>query len=624
MKNLFSRKNITLFISILVVNLFLFFYLGKKEGIIFVNNTPTQTGTPESCLDCHARTTGFSPAHLPSKIGCAACHLGQIHEKEADKAHEGMVVVPGNVSTANQTCGTGNCHPGIPQRVERSLMNTMSGVITIDRFAFGESDTLDAHARVEELGHTAADKHLRNLCASCHLGAEKKISEPISESSRGGGCLACHINYDHQALHALSQYEAGGKLKVHPSLSLNVSNDHCFGCHSRSGRISTSYEGWHETQYTDEDVRGREGFRKLADGRNFQYISEDVHHTAGMECIDCHNVNEIMGDGKLYAHSEEAIRVRCQDCHFEEAREVIPFESLDPESRKIISLRKHLSTLQQFIKGKGAAEAMINVSVDEAGKGFLITKNAGKRLSLSPPATICTEGDAHQDLSCSTCHTSWIPQCIGCHNTYDTERESYDLLDKKTVKGKWIEHLGAFFAEAPTLGIIEDETERRVKTFVPGMIMTIDKSNFPQAESENDFSFHRLFAPLEAHTVTKKGRNCKSCHNDPLAIGYGRGELNYTIANGKGHWTFIPAYENESYDGLPQDAWIGFMEKPAGTLATRTNARPFSLHEQQQILKVGACLTCHKEDSEVMQNSLRDFDGLLQQISSQCVLPVFE
>ena len=43
-------------------------------------------------------------------------------------------------------------------------------------------------------------------------------------------------------------------MKVHPSVSLKVSDNHCFGCHSRSGRISTNYEGWHETTLEAEQM----------------------------------------------------------------------------------------------------------------------------------------------------------------------------------------------------------------------------------------------------------------------------------------------------------------------------------------------------------------------------------
>ncbi|MDV7390089.1 hypothetical protein RZS08_01995, partial [Arthrospira platensis SPKY1] len=81
-----------------------------------------------------------------------------------------MVLVPGNMSDVTQTCGTANCHGEIAGRVQQSLMTTMAGVITVDRFIFGEIDTLTAYAHVMELGHSAADQHLRHLCASCHLG----------------------------------------------------------------------------------------------------------------------------------------------------------------------------------------------------------------------------------------------------------------------------------------------------------------------------------------------------------------------------------------------------------------------------------------------------------------------
>ncbi|KAA3622417.1 MAG: hypothetical protein DWQ02_26050 [Bacteroidetes bacterium] len=577
----------------------------------------------ETCLNCHAEMTGFSPDHDPQKIGCASCHLGNPNAEEEDASHKGMVLIPGNVATADLTCGTVDCHPGIPQRVEMSLMNTMSGVITIDRYVFGESETFDAHEHVKDLAHSAADMHLRNLCVSCHLGREKLTSEPISESSRGGGCNACHLNYSEEALASLADYKHGESMKVHATLNMEITNDHCFGCHSRSGRISTSYEGWHETRYTDEEVAGKSGFRKLADGRNFEFIKEDVHHTYGLECIDCHNASEVMGDANLYMHSEEAVRVRCQDCHFTSTPEIIPLENLDAESKKIIALRSTLSELEQFVKGELASEAMINVSVDEAGHGLFVSKNSGKRLQLSPPAEICTRGDAHDDLTCSACHTSWTPQCIGCHNTYEPQTQSFDLLERKVIDGKWIEHLGEFFAEEPTLGIVESDEGRRVKTFVPGMVMTIDEANFPQDEAENDFSFHRLFAPLEAHTTVKEGRNCKSCHNDPLALGYGRGTLNYVIENGKGRWYFESAYANEEYDNLPQDAWIGFLELPQGTPATRHNARPFTPEEQKRILTVGACLTCHKDNSGVMMQSLDDFDAVLKRVSNECVLPEY-
>ncbi len=74
------------------------------------------------------------------------------------------------------------------------------------------------------------------------------------------------------------------------------------------------------------------------DGRVFQKNKDDVHHQAGMECIDCHVSQEIMGDGNFYEHMEEQVRIQCEDCHSKETHS-ISYDELDFESKKIVDLR---------------------------------------------------------------------------------------------------------------------------------------------------------------------------------------------------------------------------------------------------------------------------------------------
>jgi hypothetical protein len=133
--------------------------------------------------------------------------------------------------------------------------------------------------------------------------------------------------------------------------------------------------------------------------------------------------------------------------------------------------------------------------------------------------------------------------------------------------------------------------------------------------------FHRLFAPMSAHTISHEGRPCVSCHNDPLALGYGRGNLDYHINDGKGKWVFEPRFAANVHDGIPEDAWIGFLETKTKNVATRNDIRPFTIEEQRKILTVGACLICHAEDEDIMLNALDDFDATLAGISDKCVLP---
>ncbi|MCB0284942.1 MAG: hypothetical protein KDF60_20345, partial [Calditrichaeota bacterium] len=493
-----------------------------------------------------------------------------------------MIKIPGNLDRAAQTCGNINCHPGITERVENSIMNTMSGVVSVNRYTFNESDSLNALNNIDQINHSAADTHLRNLCASCHTGKIKQEYGPIGELSRGGGCNACHLNYDSNALQQLELLKTNDgdslEIKYHPFLSIKVTDLHCFGCHSRSGRISTNYQGWHETTIAAEKMPQDTLHRRLEDDRVFEFISEDIHHKRGMECIDCHNSYELMGDGTRYAHQEEQVWIQCEDCHRAEYNNTVQFSKLDLESTKITNLRGFEDTSRVFLRTQNGAIPLINTILVNNNEAVLTGKNSGKKFQLNPPAEICTRGSAHDRLTCNSCHSAWAPQCIGCHTEFVPTETGIDHLTGVETDGKWVEFVGEYLAEAPTLGVIgiknkfkseikansqepKANSQEKIDTFIPGMVLTIDKSKFSGVEG--DSVFKRLFAPTVAHTTSLKGRSCKSCHNNPVAIGYGRGKLHFEITGNKGEWKFNPVYQ-KMQDGLPADAWIGFLDSTKG------------------------------------------------------------
>jgi hypothetical protein len=115
-----------------------------------------------------------------------------------------------------------------------------------------------------------------------------------------------------------------------------------------------------------------------------------------------------------------------------------------------------------------------------------------------------------------------------------------------------------------------------------------------------------------------------SCHNNPVALGFGQGQLDFVIRGNAGSWQFQPKFATKHEDGLPEDAWTGFLTPPDSDrpLSTRTDFRPFTPEEQRKLLTVGTCLTCHKETSEIMKRSLdEDFESYLGKISEACILP---
>jgi len=590
-----------------------------------VSSSPLIDGHKESCVVCHDNVSGFTASHNPQAIGCFSCHGGHPFESDKNQAHAGMLLVPGNLTDASQSCGTTNCHPQIAERINSGLMATLSGMISVDRYVFNEQENPDLLTIVHHLGNSAADEHLRNLCVKCHLGNPKTEASPVTQSSRGGGCIACHLNYNDKAENAhfahLENPSDTAYLNFHPSIDLAVSNDHCFGCHSRSGRIATNYEGWHETTLEVEEVSESKFFRVVEETRVFRKVQEDVHHKLGLECIDCHNSYELMADGTFYAHEENQVNIQCQDCHFSGEPNLTEQKKLDQESAIIASLRFGDVSERQFLATEKKNRALINTFFQDDSAYFL-TKNSKKQFTMRPPANACTRGDAHDDLTCSSCHTAWAPSCIGCHNEYDRNEPGYDMYASKEKAGSWVEYIGEFNAHLPALGIRKTEAGKEIIPVIPGMVLTIDVTSFDK-NLHDSLIFERLFAPAAPHTTQTVGRDCKSCHNNPVALGYGDGELKYKIDGKEARWTFYPKYQNNKNDGLPEDAWTGFLEERSGKVSTRSDVFPFTVQVQKNILTVGACLTCHAQDSEVMDQSLVDFEGVVERRSGECVLPVW-
>jgi len=582
----------------------------------------------ESCLNCHSNTKGYSEYHNPELIGCISCHLGNPNTLDKDDSHKGMVLIPGNLVDAAETCG--KCHPNELSKIENSLMTTNSGLVAVDKYIFGEADSPDYHYHIKDIKDSAADKHIRDLCANCHLGAEKKEFGEITQMSRGGGCNACHLNYSEEASNDLKTYLSSEKKvvpKFHPSTDIFVSNEHCYGCHSRSSRISTNYEGWQETMLNEEDIKNLDGYKTDEDERVYKYIEEDLHHTKGMLCIDCHSSHEVMGNGKKYSHEEQAVTLQCADCHFKEKPTTIPYDSLDAESLLVFLHRDYKHNDKQIIVVEKDKHPLVNTFIDSLGNAFLIGKKDGVLHPLNPQPEICSRDNAHQNVSCATCHSSWTSRCIGCHNEFDKdEPRAFDLLDKKYGKGQWKEHVAEFSSSVPAMGVRENRSGKHIEPAIPGMIMTIDKGSYVGKELGTDVSFHRLYAPNSPHTTTSKVRDCKSCHSNSATLGYGNGELVYKINNGEGKWTFTSEYALNPNDNLPEDAWIPFLGETAkGVInSTRLDFRPFTVKEQQELLLVGACLQCHKDDSKIMQQSLiNGIQPLLNTLSKDCILPTW-
>jgi hypothetical protein len=480
-----------------------------------------------SCRQCHvAQNTGFSAGHSFAPDGCVSCHHGDASSAEPAAAHRGLLAFPGNLDNARQSCGS--CHQDKVTSVERSLMHTGHGIVDVTRRLVDGAPGPSGDANLQSLGHGPADSMLRKLCASCHLGQEKTAHQLNPMSDRGGGCLACHINaYPENA---------------HPALTRQVSDGRCFGCHSRSGRISLNYTGLAEFQ-------AGEGGRplRLADGRAVERMPEDVHYRAGMGCIDCHTAVGLMGDGGRPSHQGEAVDIGCGDCHREP------------------------SALQATGKLATASRGTPLPHLEKRDGGlWLHSKTSGRSLQiplLGEQHALQIQG--HERLECATCHSQWAPRCFGCHMSYDAQGEQWDHVEKKLTSGRWHEQRANIDNGLAALGI---NAENRIELFVPGMIMSLAH---PDWQGEK---FKRIFAPLSPHT-SGAARSCDSCHRSAAALGLGEGQLEDTAEGLR----FTPR-QKILRDGLPLDAWTELSGQRGGG-TPQEGQRPLNPAEMKAILR---------------------------------------
>ena len=263
-----------------------------------VAGTEIETRPGNTCIQCHAgKRSGFIEGHSFGADNCIICHGGDSSAKTEQSSHAGMTGFPGLLDNAERSCG--NCHADKVSSVSNSLMHTGRGMVSVTREIVDGSIGDEARANLQSLGHSPADSMLRKLCSSCHLGQKKSAHKLDPVRDRGGGCLACHINdYPEEA---------------HPALSAKVSDARCFGCHSRSARISLSYSGLAEI---DPETAAQQDSRlRLADGRHVERKPADVHFASGMTCVACHKGVDLMASAGDAVYQRDAVASRCAECH---------------------------------------------------------------------------------------------------------------------------------------------------------------------------------------------------------------------------------------------------------------------------------------------------------------------
>ncbi|MGP0628485.1 hypothetical protein ACTRW9_02120 [Nitrospina sp. 32_T5] len=635
---------------------------------------PMQSIAPdqETCLHCHNGIEPASRSH-PLKLGCTACHGGDATATTKEDAHATLVYDPeagtgkrnpSSLKVVHLSCGQAQCHSGFADEsrnwadhVRKSPMGTLAGMIAglrfqwsgqtgkeakfgiyavededgntpleqgavekLSRLPYFDKKTVRRNPPTEETGDAVllsnhfADLLLRDRCFSCHLDA------PAPEGVfRSQGCAACHSRYNETGLYAGDDPTIPKDEPGHPAshaMTVLPADQVCTQCHRQfeKGAPLASQTGFDGQ---------RRHFRFAGTGQPV----EDVHRKAGMECIDCHTAFDVMGDGNIYSRQHQAVEIRCTTCHGTESAhpETAIIES---ENDPALRLSRHYKGFQNQVGDEMVLTARGNkmTNVKKIGKRFVFfSKRAGKQIPIPQAAW---QRSAHTlpghegKLECTTCHASWVPQCQGCHITYD--QAAYEKGKNpwgsgpshptgwtrprlmKGPRGKIapvmdqpLHSLTVLDGQGHPLPVINEEGDKE------------GEYNEWQFTNPLGYSGSTLMYAAQPHSVTKSVRSCASCHLSPESLGLGEGELKIQgDSSGEDDaYNFLVLTDLKTLKShLGPSAAVTIRGEPvAGT--GQPNARPLNQSEILRTLRVGNCIPCHDAyDDPVYRNLGKSYE----------------
>jgi hypothetical protein len=592
-------------------------------------------GNTERCLTCHFGIEDISKSHPNSIFGCVVCHGGNGADLTVTGAHKGLRggKNPASLDLAQVSCGGNSisgttCHSGREiallnraENIPKSLMATNAGIYSILRFQWGlgEKPLLEYGIKnvrdkqtflkpiPEELAASGAidlsSSHFRKFCASCHLW--KSRSE--QGDNRLQGCPACHSDYAgdgrYKGCDPTVNREESGHAALH-SISNRVSDDRCRSCHNRSARIGMNFHGEMESpQYGTPFVNGGMSTKKLSDDRFFTELVPDIHREKSMGCIDCHTGQDTMGDGAIYGWMKDQVEIRCEDCHGSYSK--YPETNSPNRDNTLVDVLIRSLGLpavgnKERIAWTSKGRPLPNVRHRET-ETVLIGKLSGKEHKIN---LIAGKKDGHhirghERLECDTCHSSWSPQCYGCHQELNFGANAMDHISGHETKGRWVEGRTFYRFEKNILGI---NSRGRVGILVPGCQVwnsVLDaKGRIIQPYDSKILNLRNgntsvAMASTHPHTTRREVPRCVDCHYDSKSMGLGEGQFRFNYSDGT--METITTYDSKA-SGLGIPYSLDAVVNSEGAVLQGTShslSRGFNKEELKSIVSIIRCLACH-------------------------------
>jgi len=532
----------------------------------------------------------------------------------------------------------------------------------------------------------------RHQCQRCHVSVRGREERG---DYRGMGCSACHVLYSNEGYYEGNDptidKEQRGHLLTHRIYGTRKTGgipvETCNSCHNRGKRIGVTYQGLMEFPYgTPFNEKGEK--QPPLHTKKYLFIADDLHHQydqsrpenpkGGMLCQDCHTTVDIHGDGNIFGTTLAQVEIECQDCHGTPNK--FPWElplSFGEEFNQKLSDKprglavKPLLVSQQFATIYEKKDGYLlttrgnpfgNVVKDgdkvilhsATGNDFFVPvlktiKENNTWKSLNAMVAMVSVKKHQEKLECYACHSSWAPQCYGCHVQMDYSKgddgkpkvnidwissglardehgqtaESRLGIPGITTPGLTTEGRSYLRWEDPVLGI---NGEGRVTPLMPGcqvaftvigrdgktLVNNMIAKSYDEAKSIGQKHIPLAFdmSPVQPHSAQRKARTCESCHNNPKAAGYGIGggvfQARYSkpIVEDlidqktgkvipKRYQIQIPAIPDLKFDLSTIVDKNGNQVQTVGTHWPLSRA--LNKQERDTLVRTGLCMGCHRE-----------------------------
>lgn len=488
------------------------------------------------CLRCHQ---GIESAGKGHDFACSLCHVLPQDRDQTLEDHSRIMRNPARLSSAPEICSP--CHQSRVQDFQTSLHTTLAGMINQTRFLFGAQAkaSLPVYgaggnlpllpSAKERIARPAdlVDDLLRRKCLRCHVEA---AGSELIPPYRSRGCAACHVLYTadgrYQGQDQAIDRSQKGYPKVH-GLTADIPDSQCLKCHQPNYAGSDAH-GLFERDYDSffqEAILGNRPAHEYTQGA-VHSLAQDVHTQRGLQCVDCHSRDDVMGDGRPAAFALDSPGTSCQECHG-------GFTGSEPNPE---------------VEGLQI----------ESGKWFFKAQDkTRRRIPRFVPDTPSHDPRVHSRLRCSACHAQWTAHDYGLSLqrqdggdfrvwTYltrqgdprveeeleklldDADRTpaSRDLLTGGKHRGVWLKGYRFRRWENLVLGVDHQGRISLLRPLHQYQVSYVDEqgrvlldSTIPERGDRQGPGW--AFMPYVPHTTARQGRPCQTCHNNPTAAGLG-------------------------------------------------------------------------------------------------------